>query len=74
MLNLAENQKVCYPYSAYLHYPEQTGIDQNCGHDCNIKWQRQKEKLLKQIIELEKKLDAKQALELKIERMKELYK
>ena len=45
-------------------------MDQNCGHDCNIKWQRQKEKLHKQIIELEKKLDAKQALELEIERMK----
>lgn len=33
-------------------------------------WQREKENLHKRIIELERKLDAKQALELEIERMR----
>lgn len=36
----------------------------------NCHWQRQKEKLRKKIIRLEKQLDTKQALELEVERMR----
>ena len=37
---------------------------------CDWRWQREKDKLHSKIFDLEKKLDARQALELEIERMR----
>lgn len=71
MWKLAEGQKVCYPFSAWPTLRRQQFIMiLIIDMTLNIKWQRDKEKLHKKIIELEKKLDAKQALELEIVRMR----